>query len=56
MRVVLGGRSVLMTIEAMLLLAVLSRVLALTRSEDTRPAVARVVSIARGLRRGRRAA
>jgi hypothetical protein len=45
-----------MTIEAMLLLAVLSRVLALARSEGTRPAVARVLSISRCLRRGRRAA
>jgi hypothetical protein len=47
---------VLMTIEAMLLFAVLGRVLALTRREDTRPAVARMLSTSRCLRRGRRAA
>ncbi|HEY2001652.1 MAG TPA: hypothetical protein VGG80_05005 [Acidobacteriaceae bacterium] len=41
----------LMTIEGMLLLAVLSRVFALTRREDTRPVDARVLSTSRCLRR-----
>jgi hypothetical protein len=45
-----------MTIETMLLLAVLSLVVMLLRSEDTQPAVSRIASASRDVRRGRHAA
>jgi hypothetical protein len=45
-----------MTIETMLVLAVLSLVVMLLRGEDTRPAMARIASTSRDVRRGRHAA
>ena len=45
-----------MTIETMLLLAVLSLVVMLLRSEDKRPAMVRIAAASRDVRRGRHAA
>jgi hypothetical protein len=45
-----------MTIETMLLLAVLSLVVMLVRNEDAQPEVARIASASRDVRRGRHAA
>lgn len=45
-----------MTVETMLLLAVLSQVVMLLRSEDKRSAVVKIASTSHGVRRGRHAA